>query len=550
MSKNLVNLDALLLREDFEEVIANPHPPPAKLPQYFRLPDIVSGITSTALRKPDFQRETAYWSPRAVAEFVQSFVAGDVIPSIILWRSPTTGNIFVIDGAHRLSALIAWARDDYGDRTASRSFFENIVPPEQEEAASKTRNLIKKLVGSYDSLQAAARHPENTDQAIVTRARSADLFEIPLLWVVGDAKKAEESFYRINSKAVAIDQTELRIIKSRRNPSAIVARAIIKGGVGHEYWSAFPEDTRAEIKELAKLIHEILFIPPMPKSPLNTLDLPIAGRSYSGGESLGLIFDFVSLANNLVAPKQAGKANQTKPKETVDIDGQETINYLKNVKRITQRLSGKHPSSLGLHPAVYFYGITGRYQPTAFLATIGLIQYLESTGKFNWFTQHRAAFEEFLLRYRYFTNQIVSQFGGRLKSYDALLSYYKFVLSEIGAGKMAADIAKNLQQLVEFRYLKERDEKLTTRTDIPVTIKTVTYVREAIEKAIRCKLCHARISPRSISYDHIQRRADGGLGDATNTQMTHPYCNSSYKETGGASIANPLIFNRTDTANA
>lgn len=549
MSKNLVNLDALLLREDFEEVIANPEPPPAKLPQYFRLPDIVSGITSTALRKPDFQRETAYWSPRAVAEFVQSFVAGDVIPSIILWRSPTTGNIFVIDGAHRLSSLIAWARDDYGDRTASRSFFENIVPPEQEEAASKTRNLIKKIVGSYDSLQAAARHPENTDQAIVTRARNADLFEIPLLWVVGDAKKAEESFYRINSKAVAIDQTELRI-KSRRNPSAIVARAIIKGGVGHEYWSAFPEETRTEIKELAKLIHEILFIPPMPKSPLNTLDLPIAGRSYSGGESLGLIFDFVSLANNLVAPKQAGKADQAKPKETVDIDGQETIVYLKNVKRITQRLSGKHPSSLGLHPAVYFYGITGRYQPTAFLATIGLIQHLEPTGKFNWFTQHRAAFEEFLLRYRYFTNQIVSQFGGRLKSYDALLSYYRLVLSEIGEGRTAADIAKNLQQLVEFRYLKERDEKLTTRIDIPVTIKTVTYVREAIEKAIRCKICHARISPRSISYDHIQRRADGGLGDATNTQMTHPYCNNSYKETDGAPIATPLIFKRVDTANA
>ena len=54
MSKNLVNLDALLLREDFEEVIENPDPPPAKLPQYFRLPDIVSGITATSLRKPDF----------------------------------------------------------------------------------------------------------------------------------------------------------------------------------------------------------------------------------------------------------------------------------------------------------------------------------------------------------------------------------------------------------------------------------------------------------------------------------------------------------------
>jgi hypothetical protein len=528
MPKNLVNLDALLVREDFEEVKTDPEPPPAKLPAFFRLNDIVKGITSTTLRKPDFQRETAYWSPRTVAEFVASFVDGDVIPSIILWRSPTTGNIFVIDGAHRLSSLIAWASDDYGDTATSMKFFENIIPPEQEEAALKTRNLIKKLVGSYESLQAAARHPENTDQGKVTRARNADLFEIPLLWVIGNAKKAEESFYRINSKAVAIDQTELRMIKSRKLPSALVARAIIRGGVGHEYWAAFPEEARSEIKDIAKAIHNILFIPPMPKSPLNTLDLPIAGRSYSGGDSLGLIFDFVSLANNLVTQKE-DKGKEPKHKETEDSDGQQTITFLKNVKRVAQRLSGKHPSSLGLHPAVYFYGITGRYQPTAFLATIGLIQLLERTDGFKWFTQHRAAFEEFLLRYRYFTNQIVFNFGGRLKSYDPLLSYYKVVLEEVAKGKAAEEVAQHLQSGVEFRYLKERDKDPTARTNFSTAIKTVTYVREAVEKAIRCKICEARISPRSISYDHIQRKEDGGTGDPGNAQMTHPYCNTTYK---------------------
>ena len=66
-----------------------------------------------------------------------------------------TGNLFIIDGAHRLSALIAWVKDDYGDRSTSLTFFENLIPPEQEEAAQKTRNLIKKLVGSYESLQLA-----------------------------------------------------------------------------------------------------------------------------------------------------------------------------------------------------------------------------------------------------------------------------------------------------------------------------------------------------------------------------------------------------------
>jgi hypothetical protein len=50
-----------------------------------------------------------------------------------------------------------------------------------------------RLPDVVSGITATAKHPENTDQAIVTRARNADLFEIPLLWVVGDAKKAEES---------------------------------------------------------------------------------------------------------------------------------------------------------------------------------------------------------------------------------------------------------------------------------------------------------------------------------------------------------------------
>ena len=209
------------------------------------------------------------------------------------------------------------------------------------------------------------------------------------------------------------------MIRSRSKPSALAARAIIRGGVGHKYWAAFSEETQEQIQTTAKSIFDILFVPPLPKSPINTLDLPIAGRSYSGGDSLGLIYDFVSLANNLVEGKEKPD-DKSKQKEAIDEDGQGTLTYLKKVKRIAQRLSGKHSSSLGLHPAVYFYGITGRYQPAAFLATIGLIQDIELRKSFARFTEHRARFEEFLLQHRYFTNQIVSKFGGRLKSFESL----------------------------------------------------------------------------------------------------------------------------------
>src|SRR5947209_6781340 len=94
-----VNLDALILREDFEVVDS---PVQFHALQSIQIRDLEPGaFFYQVLRKPDFQRETADWSPEKISEFVQSFLDGDLIPGIILWNAGS--NIFVIDGAHRLS---------------------------------------------------------------------------------------------------------------------------------------------------------------------------------------------------------------------------------------------------------------------------------------------------------------------------------------------------------------------------------------------------------------------------------------------------------------
>ncbi|HZT41131.1 MAG TPA: DUF262 domain-containing protein, partial [Chthonomonadaceae bacterium] len=156
-----VNLDALIHREDFE-VMGEP-PSASKLAQGFRVSDLAEGaLTLALLRKPDFQRETNNWSPRKVADLIKSFLEGDLIPAVILWRSDKSGNFFVVDGAHRLSALIAWALDDYGDGKLSRVFFDNHIPPEQNKAAEETRKLVNKEVGSYQELSLALRYLDTT----------------------------------------------------------------------------------------------------------------------------------------------------------------------------------------------------------------------------------------------------------------------------------------------------------------------------------------------------------------------------------------------------
>ncbi len=55
------------------------------------------------------------------------------------------------------------------------------------------------------------------------------------------------------------------------------------------------------------------------------------------------------------------------------------------------------------------------------------------------------------------------------------------------------------------------------------------YIREVISKANRCKICGGYIHKNSLTIDHIKRKEDGGLGTIDNGQISHPYCNTTYK---------------------
>ena len=164
MATHLVNLDAMIPRQDFEVTDEEQF----LAIQTLQIRDLEPGFFYNALRKPDFQRETSSWPPRKICEFIRTFLDGELIPSIILWQAGS--QIFVIDGSHRLSALIAWVLDDYGDRQRSRDFFENTIPPEQEKAASALRNLVTQDIGSYAEYKKAAETPGTSKPTVLARA--------------------------------------------------------------------------------------------------------------------------------------------------------------------------------------------------------------------------------------------------------------------------------------------------------------------------------------------------------------------------------------------
>jgi len=534
-----VNLDALIKREDYTAIdkeanySGNGDSPTRVLISEFE----AGRVWGRFLRKPIFQRETANWDSVRVAELIESFAKGDLIPAIILWQADN-GRVFVIDGAHRLSALLAWIKDDYGDGKTSLGFFQNHIPREQSKAAEKTRKQIKSLVGSYGGLQAAMEYPENSPE-LASLAKKVFNRSISLQWVPSGSD-VEKSYIKINKQAVHIDETELDVIQYRRKPNALATRSLIRAGTGHKYWSTFSAQIQSDIEKIARDIYDTLFEPPI-ETPLRTPEVPIAGRGYSG-ESLKTIFELVNLLNNVTPDMWKSKVT-TKTKKgqgtateriqlSDDLDGTQTLRFLKAVKKVVTRIGSNDPdASLGLHPLVYFYGSTGKFLRVAFLAVAAFVKDLETRDAFYKFTKVRSKFEDFLLENHDFVNQISHEIFGNENRVKSTVLMYKILFEGLLNKKPFDDIIVQMKSHTELKFLKETTkENREYSKDFSTETKSAAFLREAIDTPLRCGICNARLPYKAVSFDHKNRKQDGGLGAPENAQLTHPYCNTGYKE--------------------
>jgi hypothetical protein len=417
MATNVVNLDALIPREDFAIETASQRTGGAV--EKIDIHHLDDHFFVTRLRKPDFQRETTHWTPAKVVDLVSCFLRGDLIPAVILWQASSV--FFVIDGAHRLSALLAWVLDDYGDGKRSLEFFGGRIPDEQVRVADRTRKVVKSSVGAYGEYVAARKNPATLSPDMAMRFNNLATQFVTAQWVpTVDRKAAEDSFFKINQAETPIDPTERQILKARRSPSALAARAITRAGTGHQYWSPFDNQTQERIRDLGRHNYESLYEPPIAEGPVKTIDLPIAGKGYN---ALPFVFDLVNQTNAVVVPGSKSKLDEDDILG-VDEDGSSTIKFLEKVKRTIDRLAGMGSVSLGLHPAVYFYTRSGAFQPAAFLAAAELAGRLTKGTEIGKFISVRKRFEQFIVDNKHHVSLIVHRLRKRptkRASYSRLL---------------------------------------------------------------------------------------------------------------------------------
>ena len=508
-----VNLDALIPRLDFE-VVGQGDDAPIK--QSIQISDLESSaFFYAAIRKPDFQRETSEWDPKRVVGLVRSFIHGELIPGIILWQNKEL--LFVIDGSHRFSALVAWVHNDYGDGEGSQKFFEHAIPDDQARIAQRTRKLIEDEFGSYADHKKAIADPDSFGPDMVQRGRRFGSLSLPVQWVRGDAAKAENSFVRINQQAVTITPEELELIKSRKKPNAIAARAIIRKGTGHQYWSSFAPKIQKGIKEIATEVYALMFSPAL-KYPIKSLDLPAGGAVYSA-TALRMVYDFITLCVGKVSPED-------------DAEGQRTNDYLVRCRRVMQLVLSNDPASVGLHPAVYFYSWTGKQQPILFLTIASLIIDLERSKKLGDFINVRGKFEEFLTGNRSLLNQVIRKFGTKSSGTEHLRGFYDSVLKLIADGQSVDSLVGELRKKQGYSYLQPEESPYdgVVPTRYSTQVKAGLVMKQLLETAPRCHICGGVVPTQAISVDHKKRKSDGGLSSVANARLTHPYCNTGYKE--------------------
>jgi hypothetical protein len=518
----LVNLDAMIPRADFALDEDNSGTSHDNIPS-FSVRDFKSdSLVLPILRKPDFQRETNHWGPDQVVSLLECFINDDLIPSVIVWKSPTF--IFVIDGGHRLSAIRAWIEDDYGDGPISRVFFGDAISKEQKKAAVRTRSLIADKIGTWNHFQSGLNNPllEEKERRRVTTAVSRS---IPIQWVKGNAEKAEASFFKINTQGTALDDIEELLLRNRNKPIAIASRAVIRAGMGHRYWSRFQPPVCKEIEVTAKKIHGTLFEPEF-DTPIKTLDLPLGG-STGVRAALQVLIEFTLAANR----NQAGEPKKLNDQPDDD-SGDATKATLSRALDLAGRMTGNDRGSLGLHPAIYFYGPTGRHLAPMFLGmTILISRKLISNDKqfFDTFTSVRSRLEVILIEKKDLIATLLQRTISkhRVNTYASLLDT---LISILHAGTKTEITDEDLVAYAKFSGKIITGSSSITGERFSDDTKSSVFIKTALQTALKCPVCDGYLDPlKSISYDHITERAVGGRGEEKNCQLTHPYCNQTVK---------------------
>lgn len=521
------------------------------------------------LRKPDFQRATWAWSPEDCVELLGSVLEEQVVPSVIMWLSPD-GEQYVLDGGHRISVLLAWIKDNWGDRVSSSEFNNPSLERDSKDAALRVRELMgQKGIGKFDDyktaeerytqLLSAGRNPESEmDSTSVRYAKLARKWEsvnigFPVLWVKGNYEKAEESFLKINKRGRQLSEWETKLVENR---SSSFARTIMSIAQVHNAEHCWPKQNTEEepgdnlkvdaILEKLHNLHKLLFHP-LYKLPIDSPKQPllVTPRPEKTPEWLA----------ELLTVTEGKKGQKPETEFLIQRDKNERISTIianglrlvDDTMDVLSNIYGPSPRSLTLMPLVYFYNKQGTYVRSLLYGMIYWLNHgTESRDVLNRkliFSAHRRSFEEVLIENK---GNIIKRIGRRIGSGPEVTyktaRYYHGLLELLLKHEDKVESTEFRKEHQDFVATLRRDKSETEGqelvTDEPEkeNVSRLFQKQQKVERQVTsflgkfdlCEICGGRYYPGLFTqFDHIQPHAKGGKTVLSNARETHPFCNNN-----------------------
>lgn len=517
------------------------------------------------LRKPDFQRATWAWTPEDCASLLESVLTEQVVPSVIMWLSPES-HWYVLDGGHRVSVLLAWIKDDWGDRLPPDAYKDASLEINAKLAGKRVRELLRqKGIGEYrEYINANRRYKDvmtsrNTtlfgSEMTSEEQRYANLVRrwqsvnmgFPILWVKGDYEKAEQSFLRINKTGRTLSPWETTLVENRRSS---FARAVMSVARVADKFHCWPIDAPEvlndkhsqkelnEILDLVPQVHDLLFLP-VYQTPIDRPQQPVLATPYTRPElQPAYLAEVLTITEgNKGQTPETRKLLQRDAKEPIPVMITNGRRLLANAKDVIENITGRSPRSLDLQPLVYFYNSTGTYVRSLFY---GMIYWLNRGSSDDimdrkyLFTIHRAAFETMILQNK---DRIITRIGRRIGSgaevtyptamyYDGLLKLLIEHGDQIESPAFVAAHERLIETLSAEEASAEQPEPVSSSRTYRGRMRTGVQVQNFLKMFPQCPICGGRFYPgKDTQIDHKLEYHRGGETKPSNAQEAHNFCN-------------------------
>lgn len=136
--------------------------------------------------------------------------------------------------------------------------------------------------------------------------------------------------------------------------------------------------------------------------------------------------------------------------------------------------------------------------------------------------------------YSFIVQQIIRKYRQTKRSYDKIANYFDDLMNIISDNDnlSAEEIINKLRTIPEYKYLQTEiidNEEIEIRGNFSRGRRQQIKLQTFVKNLPKCPICGGYLDTHSTSVDHIVRKADGGNNSKTNAQVTHLYCNTTYK---------------------